>query len=118
MEVSRLGVESELQLPTYTQPQQCGIRVAFVNYTVAHGSPGSLTLVLSVSPTDGRGRRDFWGHDSKDPNPIPRGSIFVNSSAPNSIPGGWMSTSKPVGDTDMWTLALGDNTVSKGTAAN
>ena len=43
MEVPRLGVESELQLPVYTTAQQCGIRAASSTYTTAHGNAGSLT---------------------------------------------------------------------------
>ena len=43
MDVPRLEVESELQLPAYTQPQQCGIQVASVTYNTAHGNARSLT---------------------------------------------------------------------------
>ena len=40
MEVPRLGVESELQLP---QPQQHGIQATSVTYTTSPGNAGSLT---------------------------------------------------------------------------
>ena len=43
MEVLRLGVESELQLPTTPQPQQCQIPATSVTYATAHGNIGSLT---------------------------------------------------------------------------
>ena len=44
MEVPRLGVESELQLPaSITQPQQRRIQALSVTYTIAHGNAGSLT---------------------------------------------------------------------------
>ena len=44
MEVSRLGVLSELELPACaTQLQQCGILDASMTYTTAHSSSGSLT---------------------------------------------------------------------------
>ena len=39
----RLGVESELQLLAYTQPQQCQIRAASMTYATAHDNAGSLT---------------------------------------------------------------------------
>ena len=42
MEVLRLGVKLELQLPAYT-PQQHQIQVASVTYTTAHGITRSLT---------------------------------------------------------------------------
>ena len=42
MEVPRLGVESELQLPAYTQPQEHGIRAASATYTTADDNAGSL----------------------------------------------------------------------------
>ena len=40
MEVPRLGVKLELQLP---QPQQCGIQMESVTYTTAHSNAESLT---------------------------------------------------------------------------
>ena len=43
MAVHRLGVELELQLPTYAQPQQCGIWASSGTYTTVHGNAGSLT---------------------------------------------------------------------------
>ena len=45
VEVPRLGVESELQLPCWPtpQPQQCWIWAASVTHTTAHGNSGSLT---------------------------------------------------------------------------
>ena len=43
MELPRLGVESELQLPAYTQPQQCQIRATSATYTTAHSTAGALT---------------------------------------------------------------------------
>ena len=43
MEVPRLGVESELQLLTCTQPQQLGIWALSVTYITAQGNSGSLT---------------------------------------------------------------------------
>ena len=43
MEVPRLGVESELQLPAYTAPQQRRIRASSATYTTAHGNARSLT---------------------------------------------------------------------------
>ena len=43
MEVLRLGVELELQLPVYTTPQQPQIRVMSANYTTAHSNARSLT---------------------------------------------------------------------------
>ena len=40
MEVPKLGVKSELQLPAYTpQPQPCRIRVASATYTTAMTMP-------------------------------------------------------------------------------
>ena len=41
--VPRLGVESELQLLAYPQPQQYQIRAASVTYTTAYVNTGSLT---------------------------------------------------------------------------
>ena len=56
MEVPRLGVEWELQLPPTPQPQQCQIWAMSMAYTTAHGNNGSLTL---NQPLVGRkGRRD------------------------------------------------------------
>ena len=44
MEVSRLGVKSELWLPAYTpQSQQLGNQATRVTYTTAHSNAGSLT---------------------------------------------------------------------------
>ena len=43
MEVPRLGVDSELQLPTYTTATGTPIRVVSVTYTMAHSNTGSLT---------------------------------------------------------------------------
>ena len=43
MEVPRLGVKSELQLPVYTGAQQRRIRAASATYTTARGNAGSLT---------------------------------------------------------------------------
>ena len=44
MEVPRLGVEWELQLPAYTTATATqGIRAASVTYTTVHGNNGSLT---------------------------------------------------------------------------
>ena len=43
MEVLRLGVESELQLPAMPQLQQCGILAASETYTTAQSNSGSLT---------------------------------------------------------------------------
>ena len=47
VEVPRLGVELELQLPAYTQPQpqqhQIQIRAVFATYTTAHSNARSLT---------------------------------------------------------------------------
>ena len=43
MEVPKLGVELELQLLVYGQPQQSGIQATSVTYTTARGNAGSLT---------------------------------------------------------------------------
>ena len=43
MEVPRLGMESELPLPAYPQPQQCQIGAVSATYTTAHDCVGSLT---------------------------------------------------------------------------
>ena len=44
MEVSGLGVQSELQLPAcIPQPQQHGIPAVSATYTTAHGNMGSPT---------------------------------------------------------------------------
>ena len=43
MEVLSLGVESELQLPVYTQPQQCGIQATYATYIAACGNTRYLT---------------------------------------------------------------------------
>ena len=43
MEVSRLGVESKLQLLATPQPQQHGILAMSLIYTAAQGNAGSLT---------------------------------------------------------------------------
>ena len=44
MEVPRLGVKSELQLPAYTTAtQQRQIQATSVSYTTAHGNAKSLT---------------------------------------------------------------------------
>ena len=48
MEVPRLGVESELQLPASTQ--LCWIQATSVTYTTAHGNAGSLTHLMDTSP--------------------------------------------------------------------
>ena len=42
MEVPRLGVKWELQLLAYALATAIGIQAAFVTYTTAHGSAGSL----------------------------------------------------------------------------
>ena len=42
MELPGLGVELELQLPAYSQPQQSGIQTESVRYTTAHGNAGSF----------------------------------------------------------------------------
>ena len=44
VEVPRLGVESELQLPAYVmpQPQQCRIRAVSATHTAAHDIAGSV----------------------------------------------------------------------------
>ena len=44
VEVPRLGVPSELQLPAYTTATAVGVRAVSATYTTAHGIPGSLTL--------------------------------------------------------------------------
>ena len=41
MEVPRLGVKLELQLPP--QPQQLGIQAESATYTIGHGNAGSMT---------------------------------------------------------------------------
>ena len=43
MEVTRLGVELELQLPAYITDTQCWIRASSAAYTAACGNAGSLT---------------------------------------------------------------------------
>ena len=43
MEVPRLGVDSELQLPPIPQPQQLQIQITCVTYTTAQGNAGSST---------------------------------------------------------------------------
>ena len=43
MEVSRLGVESELQLPAYTRATATRDPSCIWTYTTTHGSMGSLT---------------------------------------------------------------------------
>ena len=43
MEVPRLGVESELQLPAYPTAQQHGIWAVSANHTTGHGNSRSLT---------------------------------------------------------------------------
>ena len=45
MEVSRLGIELELQQPAYATitAMQCRIRALSANYTTAHSNAGSLT---------------------------------------------------------------------------
>ena len=43
VEVPRLGVELELQLLAYPQPQQHRIQAASATYTTAHGNAVSLT---------------------------------------------------------------------------
>ena len=43
VEVPRLGLKSELQLPT-PQPQKLGIQATSATYTTAQGNAGSLTL--------------------------------------------------------------------------
>ena len=48
MEVSRLGVESELQLPAYTQPQKHQIQASSATYTSAHSNAGSLTHLINI----------------------------------------------------------------------
>ena len=42
MEVPRLGVKSELQLPGYTIDKQHGIQAMSMTFTTAGGSAGSL----------------------------------------------------------------------------
>ena len=44
MEIPRLGVQLELQLPVYTTAQPRWIQAASATYTTAHGNAGSLTL--------------------------------------------------------------------------
>ena len=43
MEVSRLGVESELQFPAYTTAKETQYLSCICDYTTAHGNIGSLT---------------------------------------------------------------------------
>ena len=43
MEVPRLGVESELQLPAYTTTTETRDPGMSATYTTAHGNAGSLT---------------------------------------------------------------------------
>ena len=43
MEVPRLGVESELQLPAYNTVIAARIQVSSVIYTIAHSNTGCLT---------------------------------------------------------------------------
>ena len=43
IEVPRLGVEAEIQLLAYAQPQQHQIQAAFVTYATACSNTGSLT---------------------------------------------------------------------------
>ena len=43
MEVPRLGVEAELQLPAYTTATASQIQSAFVTYTIGHRNAGFLT---------------------------------------------------------------------------
>ena len=43
MEVPKLGVESELQLPAYTTATVTPIRAMYATYTTAHGNARSLT---------------------------------------------------------------------------
>ena len=50
MDVPRLGVKLELQLPAYTQPQQHQIWVVPVTYTAAHSNAGSSTQGLNLHP--------------------------------------------------------------------
>ena len=47
MEVPRLRVELELQLPTYTTATELGIQASSATYTTAHGNTRSLTHSLS-----------------------------------------------------------------------
>ena len=46
MEVPRLGIESEMQLPAYSQPQQCRIQATPANYAAVLGNlhPYGYTL--------------------------------------------------------------------------
>ena len=43
MEISRLGVELELQLLAYTTAAKCGIQAVSSAYTTTHGNARSLT---------------------------------------------------------------------------
>jgi len=43
MEIPRIGVKSELQLPSYSTPQQRWIWATSANYTTSHSNAGSLT---------------------------------------------------------------------------
>ena len=43
MDVPRLRVKSELQLPPTPQPQQRRIQATSITYTTAHSNTGSLT---------------------------------------------------------------------------
>ena len=43
MEVARLGVKSELQLPAYATATEMPDTAESVTYTAAHGNSGSLT---------------------------------------------------------------------------
>ena len=43
MEVPRLGVKSELQLPAHKQPQQHWIQAEYATYNTAYSNAGSLT---------------------------------------------------------------------------
>ena len=43
MEVPRLGVQSELQLPAYTIATALGVQATSATYTPAHSNAGSLT---------------------------------------------------------------------------
>ena len=43
MDVPRLGVQLELQLPTYTIATECQIRAMSATYTTADGNIGSST---------------------------------------------------------------------------
>ena len=74
MEVAWLGAESELQLPSTPQPQQCRMRATSSTYTKAHGNAWSFNPL-----SEARDQTHVLMDTSWAPNPLGHSGNFLYS---------------------------------------